>query len=103
MPNDFQTFAVGVKVRFTGTVLKVVRRSEALRLVLDLSVGPGGFEKVFANFSADVFKANKVRKGKVITIAGQLLCYGSSAVCLSGCKIIAEGVKNRGLKRGKMC
>ena len=91
--NDFQPFAVGVKVRFTGTVLKVVRRSEALRLVLELSAGPGGFEKVFANFNADVFKANKIRKGASVTIAGQLLCHGASAVCLSGCKIMAEGVK----------
>lgn len=93
MANDFQTFAVGVKVRFTGTVLKVVRRSEALRLVLDLSDGPGGFEKVFANFNTDIFKANKVRKGKSVKVEGKVICYGVSAVCLSGCKIIAEGVK----------
>ena len=101
--NDFQTFAVGVKVRFTGTVLKVVRRSEALRLVIDLSAGPGRFSVVFANFVKDVFKANKMRKDKPVTVEGKVISYGSSAVCLSGCKIIAEEVKKKRKKRGKMC
>ena len=92
MANDFQTFAVGVKVRFTGTVLKVVRRSEALRLVLELSAGPGGFEKVFANFNADVFKANKIRKGSHVKLCGIVTSLGTSAVCLSGCKIVEKAV-----------
>ena len=98
--NDFQPFAVGVKVRLSGTVRKVVRRSEALRLVIDLSTGPGRFSVVFANFNADVFKANKIRKAKVVTIEGKVVSYGSSAVCLSGCKIIAEAVKKKRIKRG---
>ena len=98
--NDFQTFAVGVKVRFSGTVLKVVRRSEALRLVIDLSAGPGGFQTVFATFNTDVFKANKMRKDKPVTVEGKVICYGASAVCLSGCKIIAEAVKKKRIKRG---
>lgn len=98
--NDFQPFAVGVKVRLSGTVRKVVRRSEALRLVIDLPAGSGGFSVVFANFNADVFKANEIRKGKSITVEGKVISYGSSAVCLSGCKIIAEAVKKKRIKRG---
>ena len=98
--NDFQVFGVGAKVRLSGTVRKVVRRSEALRLVVDLSAGSGGFSVVFANFNADVFKANKIRKAKVVTIEGKVVSYGSSAVCLSGCKIIAEAVKKKRIKRG---
>ena len=101
MANDFQTFAVGVKVRFTGTVRKVVRRSEALRLVIDLSAGPGGFSVVFANFNTDVFKANKIRKGKSVKVEGKVISYGVSAVCLSGCKIVAEAVKTNARKGPK--
>jgi len=91
--NDFQPFTVGVKVRFSGIVRKVVRRSDSLRLVVDLSAGPGGFEKAFANFNTDLFKAIKIRKGKSVTVEGKVICYGTSAVCLFGCKIIAEAVK----------
>ena len=75
--NDFQPFAVGVKFRVEGKVLKVVRRSEALRLVIDLSAIPGRFSVVFANFNTDVFKANKMRKDKPVTVEGKVVSYGA--------------------------
>ena len=85
--NDFQTFAVGVKVRFTGTVLKVVRRTDALRLVVE----ENGF-RAYANFKDDVFKANKIRKGSHVKLCGIVTSLGTSAVCLSGCKIVEKAV-----------
>ena len=85
--NDSHDLKVGAKWRVKGFVLKVVRRVNALRLVVDCSAGPGGSLTVFANFKDDVFKANKIRKGVLVNICGKVTSFGLSAVCLSGCEI----------------
>lgn len=82
MPNDNQVLVLGALVCISGAVVKVVRRSDALRLVLESN----GF-RAYANFKEDVFKANKIRKGSLVNIQGVVTSLGVSAVCLSGCEI----------------
>jgi hypothetical protein len=87
MPNDSQILVLGSRALVSGAVIKVVRRTDALRLVVE----ENGF-RAYANFKDDVFKANKIRKGSHVKLCGIVTSLGTSAVCLSGCKIVEKAV-----------
>lgn len=83
--NDFNSLTPGLIVRIHGVIFKVIRRDGCLRLVVDSER-----LRAFANFETDVFKEHSLRKGKIVTVEGKITFIGSSAICLSDCKIIPD-------------
>jgi primosomal replication protein N len=81
------SFAVGAAVEVSGTVQKKVKREGQCKLVIQPD-DESGFV-VFADFSeqSDSVKEAKIRKGSSVRVKGKLQTFGSSAVCLSDCRL----------------
>jgi primosomal replication protein N len=79
-------FAVGATVNVTGKVEKRVRRSELCKLVINPN---NATMRVFADCKADEQSVIKrgLRKGSTVSVVGNLQSFGSSAVCLSDCRL----------------
>ncbi len=82
------SFARGSLVDVSGKVRKVGRREGICRLVIEPADVPGFV--VFADCLADAetVKARKVRKGSRVALCGRFESFGSSAVCLSDCRLV---------------
>ncbi len=87
--------ATGAAVNVSGRVRKIVRRDERCGLVIEPGDRnePGGLI-IFADCKKDAktVKARKIRKGSLVLIRGKFSTFGTSAVCLSDCRLrIPEG------------
>jgi hypothetical protein len=78
---------VGAVMDVSGTVLKRVKREGECKLVIESGDVPGFV--VFADCRADekTVISRKIRKGSIVSVRGTFASFGSSAVCLSDCKI----------------
>jgi hypothetical protein len=79
---------VGVAVlEVSGKVRKCAKREGICRLVIEPGGVPGFV--VFADCLSDVKKvrAQKIRKGSVVSVRGKFQSVGASAVCLSDCRL----------------
>jgi hypothetical protein len=79
---------IGADLEVSGKVEKRVKRDGQCRLVIQPGESVPGFV-VFADCQPDAEKvrARKIRKGSRVAVRGKLLSFGSSAVCLSDCRL----------------
>ena len=80
-------FASGAVLDVIGKVQKVVKRNRQLKLVIEPRDVPGFV--VFADClsDAEAVENDKVHKGSVVAIKGNLQSFGWSAVCLTDCRL----------------
>jgi hypothetical protein len=83
---------VGAAVEVSGTVQKVVKRDGVCKLVIEPENAPEFI--VFADCSndAETVISRKIRKGSDVSIRGKFQSFGSSAVCLSDCRLQFERI-----------
>jgi hypothetical protein len=81
---------VGAVVEVSGKVQKRVKRDGQCKLVIEPGDVPGFV--VFADCWSDAENLTKlhIRKGSLVSVRGKLLAFGSSAVCLSDCRLIGK-------------
>jgi hypothetical protein len=79
---------VGAVVEVSGKVLKRVKREGQCKLVIEPGASVPGFV-VFADCTSDAktVSNSKIRKGSAVRIKGKLQSFGSSAVCLTDCRL----------------
>ncbi len=79
---------VGAAVEVSGKVEKRVKRDGQCKLVIQPGASVPGFV-VFADCILDAAKvtARKIRKGSSVAVRGKFQTFGSSAVCLSDCRL----------------
>jgi hypothetical protein len=77
-------------VEVSGKVQKRVKRDGQCKLVIEPGDVPGFV--VFADCwsDAETVTNSKIRKGSLVSVRGKLLAFGSSAVCLSDCRLIGK-------------
>ncbi len=82
---------VGAAVEVSGKVEKRVKRDGQCKLVIQPGASVPGFV-VFADCISDAAKvtARKIRKGSSVAVRGKFQTFGSSAVCLSDCRLIGK-------------
>lgn len=75
----------------SGRVEKVVKREGQCKLVV---IDEGSGFRIFADCMNDVenVKTRKVRKGSKVALQGIVDTFGTSAVCLSDCKLTVKGI-----------
>ena len=78
----------GAVLEVSGKVQKRVKRDAQCKLVIEPGDVPGFV--VFADCLPDAEKveARKIRKGSAVSVRGRLRSFGSSAVCLVGCRLV---------------
>jgi hypothetical protein len=78
-------------VEVSGKVQKRVKRDGQCKLVIEPGESFPGFV-VFADCwsDAETVTNSKIRKGSRVSVRGKLLAFGSSAVCLSDCRLIGK-------------
>jgi hypothetical protein len=81
------SFAVGSLLEVSGKVQKCAKCEAVCRLVIEPDDVPGFV--VFADCLSDALrvKARKIRKGSLVSVKGKLQSFGTSAVCLSDCRL----------------
>ncbi len=81
---------VGATVDVFGKVEKVAKRGERVRLVIQPGDVPGFV--VFADCPGELetVRNSKIRKGSLVGIRGKFKSFGSSAVCLSDCRLLGK-------------
>ncbi len=89
--RDSLSQLVGAVVEVSGTVQKRVRREGECKLVIEPGASVPGFV-VFADCraDADTVRNSKIRKGSRVSVRGKFQAFGSSAVCLSDCRLIRK-------------
>jgi hypothetical protein len=82
---------IGAELEVSGKVEKRVKRDGQCRLVIQPGASVPGFV-VFADFLSDAERVRngKFRKGSLVSVRGKLQSFGSSAVCLSDCRLIGK-------------
>ncbi len=82
---------VGAVVEVSGKVQKRVKRDGQCKLVIQPGASVPGFV-VFADCQPDIAKvtARKIRKGSSVAVRGKFQSFGTSAVCLSDCRLIGK-------------
>jgi RPA family protein len=82
---------VGAVVEVSGKVQKFAKREGICRLVVEPGAGVPGFV-VFADCLTDAEKLRKakIRKGSLVSVRGKFATFGTSAVCLSDCRLIGK-------------
>jgi hypothetical protein len=82
---------IGADLEVSGKVEKRVKRDGQCKLVIQPGESVPGFV-VFADCwsDAETVRARKIRKGSFVSVRGKLLSFGSSAVCLSDCRLIGK-------------
>lgn len=70
---------IGTSVKVGGTILKLIRRNENLKLLIQAEM------KVFAEF-LPTMSEKSFRKGEKVELVGHLQSVGSEAVCLDKCR-----------------
>jgi predicted HAD superfamily phosphohydrolase len=78
---------VGAAVEVSGKVQKFAKREGICRLVIEPGDVPGFV--VFADCLTDAEKLRKakIRKGSSVAVRGKFETFGTSAVCLSDCRL----------------
>jgi hypothetical protein len=86
--RDSLSELVGAVVEVSGKVLKRVKREGQCKLVIEPGASVPGFV-VFADCTSDAetVSNSKIRKGSAVRIKGKLQSFGSSAVCLTDCRL----------------
>jgi hypothetical protein len=92
--RDSLSQLVGVAVEVSGKVQKRVKRDGQCKLVIEPGASVPGFV-VFADCRTDAAKvtARKIRKGSFVAVRGKFMTFGTSAVCLSDCRLMAPIIK----------
>jgi RPA family protein len=83
---------VGAVVEVSGKVQKFAKREGICRMVVEPgAVAVPGFI-VFADCLTDAEKLRKakIRKGSLVAVRGKFQSFGTSAVCLSDCRLIGK-------------
>jgi hypothetical protein len=82
---------IGADLEVSGKVEKRVKRDGQCKLIIQPGAIVPGFV-VFADCISDAEKLRKakIRKGSLVSVRGKLLSFGSSAVCLSDCRLIGK-------------
>jgi hypothetical protein len=85
--RDSLSELVGAVVEVSGKVQKRVKREAQCKLVIQPD-DESGFV-VFADCwsDAETVRNSKIRKGSAVRVKGKLQTFGSSAVCLSDCRL----------------
>jgi primosomal replication protein N len=80
---------VGADLEVSGKVEKRVKRDGQCKLVIQPGATSVPGFVVFADCISDAAKvtARKIRKGSSVSVRGNLLSFGSAAVCLSDCRL----------------
>jgi hypothetical protein len=80
-------FAHGSFLDVGGKVQKVVKRDGLCKLVIESDNAPGFV--IFADCPGELekIKAQKIRKGSLVSVCGRLHSFGGRAVCLSACRL----------------
>jgi hypothetical protein len=98
--KSVMAFKVGAVLKVAGRVQKVVKRDGQCKLVIKPESAPEFV--VFADCisDAETVRARKIRKGSLVSVRGSFASYGSQAVCLIDCRLMAEGkLKQVGRKK----
>jgi ribosome-associated protein YbcJ (S4-like RNA binding protein) len=79
---------IGADLEVSGKVEKRVKRDGQCKLVIQPGASVPGFV-VFADCPGELetVRNSKIRKGSLVAVRGKLLSFGSSAVCLSDCRL----------------
>ncbi len=82
---------VGAAVEVSGKVLKFAKREGICRLVVEPGASVPGFV-VFADCLSDAENLTKphIRKGSSVAVRGKFQSFGTSAVCLSDCRLLGN-------------
>jgi hypothetical protein len=93
--RDSLSQLVGVAVEVSGKVQKRVKRDGQCKLVIEPGTSPGFV--VFADCLPDAAKvtARKIRKGSFVSVHGKFKTFGTSAVCLSDCRLMPPVINRK--------
>jgi RPA family protein len=94
--RDSLSQLVGAVVEVSGKVQKFAKREGICRLVIEPGASVPGFV-VFADCQPDAakFTARKIRKGSLVSVRGKFETFGTSAVCLSDCRLMPTSQQRR--------
>jgi hypothetical protein len=93
--RDSLSELVGAAVDISGTVQKRVKRDGQCKLLIEPGDVPGFV--VFADCwsDAETVRARKIRKGSRVSVRGKFKTFGTSAVCLSDCRLLTPVINRK--------
>ena len=94
--RDALSGMIGAVLDASGRVQKVVKREGQCKLVIEPGDVPGFV--VFADCPGELetVRNSKIRKGAAVSVRGKLASFGTSAICLDGCKLDQVGSQKKG-------
>ena len=94
--RDALSGMIGAVLDASGRVQKVVKREGQCKLVIEPGDVPGFV--VFADCPGELetVRNSKIRKGAGVSVRGKLASFGTSAICLDGCKLDQVGSQKKG-------
>jgi hypothetical protein len=81
---------VGAAVEVSGKVQKRVRREGECKLVIEPDDESGFVVFADCRSDAETVSNSKIRKGSLVAVRGKFQSFGTSAVCLSDCRLIGK-------------
>jgi hypothetical protein len=81
---------VGAAVEVSGKVQKRVRREGECKLVIEPDDKAGFVVFADCRSDAETVSNSKIRKGSGVSVRGKFATFGTSAVCLSDCRLIGK-------------
>jgi hypothetical protein len=88
--RDSLSQLVGALMEVSGKVQKRVRREGECKLVIEPDDVPGFVVFADCRSDAETVSNSKIRKGSVVRIKGKFQSFGTSAVCLSDCRLLGN-------------
>lgn len=94
--RDALSGMIGAVLDASGRVQKVVKREGQCKLVIEPGDVPGFV--VYASFPGgfENLRKPKIRKGSAVSVRGRLASFGTSAICLDGCKLQQVATQKKG-------
>jgi hypothetical protein len=77
-------------VEVSGKVQKRVRREGECKLVIEPDDESGFVVFADCRSDAETVSNSKIRKGSLVAVRGKFQSFGTSAVCLSDCRLIGK-------------